>query len=167
MQDVRNDSRILADESLVDLCRHCSSTERNAEAAERDLKEFFILQLLSNQVGDDCSGIVSGISRDGIFVQLDRYLTDGFVPIADLPGTQGDRWRHDAKSACLVSQRSRATIAVGHRLDVRIVKVNPAARQLELIAISQPTRPGRQTSGVRLAQKKTMKSKQTKRKRRK
>ena len=167
MQDVRNDSRILADESLVDLCRHCSSTERNAEAAERDLKEFFILQLLSNQVGDDCPGIVSGINRDGIFVQLDRYLTDGFVPIADLPGIQGDRWRHDAKSACLVSQRSRATIAVGHRLDVRIVKVNPAARQLELIAISQPTRPGRRTSGVRLAQKKTMKPKQTKRKRRK
>jgi ribonuclease R len=59
--------------------KHCSATERNSEAAERDLREYLLLELMAEMVGEDFDGTVTGITNDGVFVQLDKYLVDGFL----------------------------------------------------------------------------------------
>ena len=46
---VRTDERCPKIDVLEDLGDHCSEVENNAEAAERSLREFLILQLLSEK----------------------------------------------------------------------------------------------------------------------
>ena len=167
---LRGDPRCPDEPALADLGRYCSQTERNAEAAEHDLTNYLVLELLSEQVGEDFSGTVTGVSGSGLFVQLDRFLVDGFIRISELPAVSAghdERWRLNRTTGAMVAQRSGRTISIGDRFTVRIALVNPAARQLDLVII-QDGRPEakkrRQPAGARKAHQKTMQLKRQKRK---
>ena len=90
---------------LSELGRHCSATERNSESAERDLRTFLVLQLLNQHLGDDFHGTVTGVVNAGIFVQIDRYLIDGFIHVSELPtpNSGGDRWKLNSTTGALVA----------------------------------------------------------------
>src|SRR5690606_1567227 len=66
-------------DTLVQIARKITATEQNAEAAEQSLRAFLVLQLLSNHIGEAFEGIVTGVSPSGVFVQLEKYLADGFI----------------------------------------------------------------------------------------
>ncbi len=159
------DPRCPDEQTLVEIGRHCSATERNAESAERELRNYLVLELMTEHLGEDFDGTVTGVTGSGIFVQIDRYLVDGFVRCGDLPGTGGERWKINERTRALVAQRSRRSITIGDRYTVRIVKVDPARRQMDLAIIDK--RPGktakrRQPAGARRAHQQTMKLKQAK-----
>ncbi len=160
----REDKRLFDEVKLNEIARHCSTTERNAENAERDLRTYLVLELLAEALGDDFDGTVTGVTGSGLFVQLDRYLVEGFVRLNDLPGDPGDRWKLNERSGSLVAQRSGRTIAIGDRFTIRIAKVDPIARRLDVVIIED--RPGtgrkkrRQPKGARTAQAKTKQLKQ-------
>jgi ribonuclease R len=137
-QILRDDPRCPDEQALTELGRHCSSRERNAEAAERELRTFLVLDLLSSMQGDDMHGTVTGMTTSGIFVQIDKYLVDGFVRVEDLGigGGRGDQWRLDQKTGTMVARQSGRTIAIGDRFVVRIAKCVPAARRLDLVLIN-------------------------------
>jgi len=128
------------EKSLIDTSQHCSTTERNAESAERDLRYFLVLQLLSDFTGQDFDGTVTGVTALGLFIQVDRYLVDGFVQISDLPSAttkgRGERWKLNRSTGALVAQKSGKSITIGDRFTIRIVKVNPQARLLELVIVN-------------------------------
>ena len=135
-RQMRSDPRLPDADALTTSSRHCSTTERNAEAAEYELRDFLLLQLLEHHTGEDFQGTVTGVTGDGIFVQLDRYLVDGFIRVAELPGTGRGRpepWRLNRITGALVAERSGRTITIGDRFTVRVARVQPAARQLDLV----------------------------------
>ncbi|MBI1335840.1 MAG: ribonuclease R [Phycisphaera sp.] len=131
-----DDPRIPSEDELHQLGSQCSSTERNAEAAERNLRYYFVLDLLSSKLGEDFDATVTGITGSGIFLQIDRFLVDGFIRISELPSSERDVWRLNRTTGALVAQRSGKTISIGDRFVVRIAKVRPEGRLLELVIIS-------------------------------
>ena len=134
------DPRCPDETALTEMGRHCSTTERNAEAAEDELRTYLVLDLLSQHLGEDYEGTVTGVVGAGVFVQIDRFLVDGFVKSTDLPGLPDDRWRLNRATGALVAQRSGKAVTIGDRFKVRIAKVNPAGRQLELVVVSEPAK---------------------------
>ncbi|QDU72800.1 ribonuclease R [Mucisphaera calidilacus] len=134
---------IPSEEQLTELGGHCSATERNAEAAERELRNFLVLQLLADHMGDDFPGTVTGVTNRGIFVQIDRFLVDGFVELSELPGPPSERWSLNRQTGALVAQRSGKTITIGDRFTVRIANVDLARRQLELAVVSAGGKPAK------------------------
>ena len=132
---VRKDSRVPDAEELASIGRHCSTTERNSEGAERELREYLVLELLSHHEGDDYAGTVSGVIGRGVFIQIDRYLIDGFVAISDLPGPSNDRWQLNQTTGALVAQRSGKTITIGDRFTVRVAKVDLPGRKMDLVIV--------------------------------
>jgi ribonuclease R len=169
---VSDDPRVPREEQLHEIARRCSTTERNSESAERDLRTYLVLELLAEHLGDDFDGTVTGITGGGIFVQLDKYLVDGFVRIGDLPW-RGERWRLNPNTGMLVAQGSGKTISIGNTFTVRIAKVDPVARRLELAIIpasadgKAAVSPGKhkkrtQPPGARKAQDQTMRIKRDK-----
>jgi len=164
----QRDKRLLSEEELSLIARHCSTTERNAENAERDLRTFLVLQLLSENLGDDFQGTVTGVTASGLYVQLDHYLVDGFVRLNDLPGDPSDRWKLNERSGTLVAQRSGRSIGIGECFTVRIARVDAVRRQLDLVIIEERSgdsqKKRRQPPGARLAQKKTATIKRQKKK---
>ena len=129
------DPRVPNEEALVQIGRHCSDTERNSERAERDLRKFLVLQLLESKLGEDFAATVTGVAGQGAFLQIDRYLVDGFVRLSDLPGDKADRWQLNPNTGALVAQRSGRTITIGDRFTVRIAKVDLSSRQMELVVL--------------------------------
>jgi len=165
--DMMADARCPGEDELADMGRNCSATERNSEAAERDLREYLVLDMLANHLGEDFAGTVTGVSSQGIFVQLDRYVTDGFIRSADLPGTGGgERWRLNTTSGAMVAQRSNKAITIGDTLTVRLVRVEPEARRMDLMIVDT-RRPGskkqRRASNARKSRQQTVKLKRLKR----
>jgi len=153
--EMENDPRCPDYDALVQMGRHCSGTERNAESAERELRTFLVLQLLEEEhLGDDFSGIVTGVTGRGLFVQLEKYLVDGFINVNELGGNS-ERWHFNRQTGALVAQRSGKAITIGDRFTVRIARVDAASRQLDLVVIDE-----RQIKGSRgLASKDDKKNK--------
>ncbi len=114
---------------VVALGRHCSDMERAAEAAERELKEVLVLRLLEQHVGEAFDGMVSGVSRAGVYVKLDRFLLDGVLQFDQLGE---DWWDIDASTGSVLGELSGIRLRIGHRLKVTISSVNVPLRKLDL-----------------------------------
>ena len=52
--------------------------------AERDTNDRYLASWLSERVGNEFEGRVSGIARFGIFVKLDETGADGLVPMRSI-----------------------------------------------------------------------------------
>ncbi len=129
----------LPDEAeLVEIGRHCSQTEENATNAERELRQFLVLQLLADKIGEEFTGVITGVTPRGVYVQIDKYLADGMVRKEDLPGdvTRSNmmpRWRIDKKTGALVDENSGRSFNMGDRVKVAIGQVDLSKRQLDLL----------------------------------
>jgi ribonuclease R len=109
----------------VKLGKHISFTERRADDAEKELRQVKVLELLSRKIGEEFAGVITGITNFGVFVQLTAWLIDGLIRYEDL---MDDWWQVDEKRGVIRGQRTGRS--------VRIVRVDPARRQLDL-AITQ------------------------------
>jgi ribonuclease R len=125
-------------DQLVEFGRHISFTERQAEDAERELRKVKILELLQGQIGQEFSGVITGITNFGIFVQLSEYLIDGLIKYEDL---MDDWWDVDERSGVIRGQRTGKRIGIGDPCKVIVVKVDPARRELDLAITHVQGRP--------------------------
>ena len=120
---------------LKEISEHISTTERRAMAAERDAKDRYIASFLQDKVNAEFSGRIGGVTRAGLFVQLDDTGADGFIPARNL-GTE--RFIFDEKSKCLIGTDTGATYKFGRRVQVRLLEVKPLQGGLIFEMLSEP-----------------------------
>jgi ribonuclease R len=127
------DTRTLT--SLSDTCEHISMTERRAAAAERDTVDRLIAHHLADRTGAVFAGRVTGVTGSGLFVQLDDYGADGFVPIARI----GAEYYHfDEGAQAVVGATSGAGFRLADRVDVRLIDAQPMAGSMTFEMVSKP-----------------------------
>ncbi|MDD5010810.1 MAG: S1 RNA-binding domain-containing protein, partial [Phycisphaerae bacterium] len=127
-------SDVLSIEELTEIGRHISFTDRRAEDAESDLRTVFVLQLMKSRLGQTMETVVSGLANFGIFVQCTKFGIEGLIPI-DLLGK--DKFVYDHLAKCVYGARSGRTFHIGMPLTVKIVSVNIAARQLNVVPVEK------------------------------
>jgi ribonuclease R len=120
---------------LKALGERCSAAARRAEAAEYELRDLLVLQLLATKVGESFDGVITGVANFGLFVQSPTYLIEGLVRMPDLGD---DWWEVDARRGEVRGEHSGRRFRIGDRLAVRIAAVDLARRQLNLV----PARDG-------------------------
>ncbi|MDP7004810.1 MAG: VacB/RNase II family 3'-5' exoribonuclease [Phycisphaerales bacterium] len=141
--NINSDSRTLDEETLLVLGEHCSSTERNAEQAERSLRTFLVLQFLSERhLGDDFTGIITGYTSAGLFISLERFLVEGLCRFDSLKRSSKatDRWEQLEGTGQLVATRSGAVLSIGDRVTVQITAIDLPTRQMEVGMKKMPNR---------------------------
>ncbi|MBV2359681.1 ribonuclease R [Thalassococcus sp. CAU 1522] len=130
--------------------QHISDTERRSMMAERDTTDRYLAAYLSDRVGAEFTGRISGIARFGVFVKLDETGADGLVPISTL----GREYFHfDADAGTLMGADTGRIIAMGMRVRVKLVEAAPVSGGIafEMLEIedeayaSVPARRGRGT----------------------
>jgi len=129
------DERILTEDELLELGRHCSDTEKAAEEAERELRMFLVLQMLQEKhLGEEFEAIVTGVSPNAVFVSLQRFLVDGIVKIDELSSSsdRAERWNHSESTGRLTSARSGVSIGLGDLVQVQIAAIDLAARTMDV-----------------------------------
>ncbi len=134
--------------------KHISDTERRSMLAERDTTDRYLAAYLSERVGDDMTGRISGVTRFGLFVKLDDSGADGLVPVRSL----GAEFFHfDAKTQTLMGADSGRTLGMGQVVTVKLAEAAPITGGviLELIEVEGtavprgPTRGGKRGAPVR------------------
>ncbi|MEL7214820.1 MAG: ribonuclease R, partial [Pseudomonadota bacterium] len=131
-------------DEIESTAEHISATERRSMLAERDTTDRYLAAYLSERVGQDFEGRISGVARFGVFVKLDETGADGLVPIRSL-GNEFFHFDSDAKR--LTGDRSGMTIGLGQRVTVRLHEAVPLTGgllfellELEGAALGSPRR---------------------------
>lgn len=114
---------------LGEICKRISRMERKAVDAERESTKFFQTLFVSDKIGEEFEGTVSGIAEFGLFVKMDENYCEGLVPMSEIPG---DRFYFDADKYCIMGARSKKEYNFGDKVRVRIYEVSSAKRQIDL-----------------------------------
>ena len=140
-------------ERLEATAQHISDTERRSMMAERDTTDRYLAAFLSDRVGAEFTGRISGIARFGVFVKLDETGADGLIPIRSL----GNEYFHfDADAGTLMGSDTGVMIGLGQRVTVKLVEAAPVTGGigLELLTLQDAELPsgsgkGRMGRGTR------------------
>ena len=124
-------------EEMAEIGNHLSTMERRAMEAERRTMERMVALVMQSKVGASFSGRITGAQRFGLFVALDDSGAEGLVPVSMLGD---DRFYHDERYQALVGEYRGEIFAVGDRLQLELLEVQPAAGSLVFKIIEH--RPG-------------------------
>ncbi len=102
---------------IDEICEHISQTERQSMMAERNAVDRFTAAYLSEKVGAEFTGRISGVTRFGLFVTLDESNADGLVPMRSM---EGDFYVHDEEQHALIGRRKGYVYRLGAPVTVRL-----------------------------------------------
>ncbi|MDO7608006.1 MAG: ribonuclease R, partial [Loktanella sp.] len=71
-------------EMMAETGQKISDTERRSMTAERDTTDRYLAAFLSERLGAEMPGRISGIAKFGVFVKLDETGADALIPIRSL-----------------------------------------------------------------------------------
>ncbi|MEP3638539.1 MAG: ribonuclease R [Paracoccaceae bacterium] len=124
-----------------------SDTERRSMVAERDTTDRYLAAFLSERVGDEFEGRISGIAKFGIFVKLDGSGADGLVPMRAI----GNEYFHfDRDAGTLMGADTGLIITLGQRATVRLTEAAPVTGgvALDLLALDGQSLPRSRGGGA-------------------
>ena len=113
---------------------HCSMREKVAVDAERDSIKLKQVEYLSKHVGEEFSGVISGVMERGIFVTLNDVFCEGMIRVGDL---KGDYFHYEPRSHALIGRRSGARYQLGDAITVKVDAVNPEKRQIDFVPVGR------------------------------
>ncbi|WP_300070583.1 ribonuclease R [uncultured Ruegeria sp.] len=146
---------------LEETATHISDTERRSMMAERDTTDRYLAAYLSERVGNEFSGRISGIARFGAFVKMDETGADGLVPVRSL----GREFFHfDQEAGTLMGSDTGLIIAIGQRVTVRLTEATPVTGglELELLSIDDQALPRGRGTGKKPTRRKAVSTKRKK-----
>jgi ribonuclease R len=125
---------------------HCSTVERRAEQAVRDVVAWLKCEYAQEHIGDTFSGVVSAVTSFGLFIELDDIHVEGLVHISSLPQ---DYYDFDPVRQGLQGRRSGQWFQLGQVVSATIMAVNLEERKIDLqLSNSEPVEAGRPKKGA-------------------
>ena len=109
---------------------HLSERERAATEAERETMRMKQAEFMEDRVGELFWGVISGIRKFGIFVELEDTLIEGLIHVRDL---KNDHYTYDDRQYCLIGRRTGRRFRMGDRMRVRVVRADKEARQVDFV----------------------------------
>jgi len=116
-------------EEMVQLGEHCSMTSRRADEATRDVSDWLKCEFMSDRVGETYTGVISGVTGFGLFVELSDIYIEGLVHVTSL---KSDYYQFDATGHRLMGERSRKVYRLGDSLTVKVVRVDLDEKKIDL-----------------------------------
>ena len=118
-------------EFVFSASKQSSEKEKNATEAERVVDDFYKILFISNYVGDEFDGTISGVTNFGVFVELDCGV-EGLVKIETLKGRR--RFELDQKNYILSD--GNKTFKLGQKVRIKVAGVNFGEKKAEFIMLN-------------------------------
>ncbi len=109
--------------------KHSTETETAADLCERDCDDLLKTVYMSQYIGCDFDGIVSGVTNFGMFVELEN----GAEGLIRLENMTEDYFICDENTQSLIGERSRRTYSVGDMVSVMVVRCDTTLRSIDFI----------------------------------
>jgi ribonuclease R len=115
----------------------CSTNERRADDASRDVEAWLKSYYMRERVGETFSGTVSAVVPFGVFIVLDDLYVEGLVHVSEL-GSEYFLFNEALHE--LRGERTGLRYRLGDRVTVQVARVDLEARRIEFRLVRADTR---------------------------
>lgn len=123
-----NEERIRHYQSILEeVTKHASETERRAEEAERETIKLKKVQYMKNYIGEEYEGIISGITKWGMYVELPNTI-EGLVHVANM---MDDHYEYIEDKYEMRGVHTGKTYHLGQKVNVRVVGADELQRTID------------------------------------
>ena len=120
------------------LCQHASEMERKAAEMERESVKYKQAEYLQDKIGKVFDGLISGISKWGIYVELNDSKCEGMVRYNTF---DDDYYYLDEENFRIIGQETRKIYRLGDAVKVRIEAVDLIKKQMDFTLVSTKRKP--------------------------
>ena len=115
-------------EPVEEECKHSSEREKVAASAERASIKYKQVEFMSEVIGETFTGVVSGLTERGMYIEIEENKCEGMVRLSEIPG---DHFELDRDNYRIVGQRSKRIIQFGDELQVVVKAANLLDRTID------------------------------------
>lgn len=121
-------------QKLEEQCKHSSEMEQLAANAERASIKYKQVEYMQSHLGESYSGIISGVTEWGLYVELNENLCEGLIPMRDLAD---DYYDFDEKNHCLIGRRHNHRYRLGDSVDIKVARADLEKKQLDFVLVDE------------------------------
>ncbi|TSA23600.1 MAG: ribonuclease R [Bacteroidetes bacterium] len=110
------------------MCDHASEMERKAIEAERMSVRYKQAEYMLDKVGQEFDGLISGVSKWGIFVEIVGIKCEGMVRLRDL---EDDFYYLDEENFQVIGQRYGYQYKLGDKVRIRVKRIDLGKKQMD------------------------------------
>lgn len=109
-------------------CKHSSAMEKRAAEAERASIKYKQVEYMMDHIGGIFEGIVSGLARWGMYVEVGETKSEGLVSLKSI---KGDEYEFDSDKYIIYGARTRTEYGLGDKVMVKVISGNLQQRSLD------------------------------------
>lgn len=119
-KNIDSDTLKYWDQKLIPLAEHTSERERASVECEREVDDMKMAEYMEKHIGEEYTGIVSGVVSFGMFIELPNKI-EGLVRIDDLTD---DYYRYDETTLSLVGNKNKRGYRLGDEVKVIVASAS-------------------------------------------
>jgi len=131
------DGTSVAANKYEEMCKHSSDMENRAANAERASIKYKQVEFMSDKIGQQYKGVISGVTEWGIYVEIEENKCEGMVPLHELTD---DFYQFDEKNYCITGRRTHRKYQLGDEVVIEILRANMEKKQLDFIIVVSSTK---------------------------
>ena len=125
-----NDDKIEHYTKILDeVAKQSSTRERVADDAERETDKLKKCQYMEQRIGEKYTGIISGVTNWGIYVELDNTC-EGLIHISKIPG---DYYYFIEREYKLVGEATGNVFSLGQKIDIIVNGVDMVSKTIDFV----------------------------------
>ena len=124
--------RTVQEGKYEDLCDHSSEMEQIAANAERASIKYKQVEFMSERLGQEFAGVISGVTEWGLYVEINENKCEGMIPMRDLGD---DYYDFDEKNYCLIGRRHHKKFSLGDPITIKVARANLEKKQLDFALV--------------------------------
>jgi ribonuclease R len=116
------------------MCQHASQMEKRAADAERASVKYKQAEFLQDQIGHVYSGVISGVTEWGMYVEIIENKCEGMIRLRDI---SDDFYTLDEKNYQIIGQRKKKIYRLGDEVKIRVKNVDLAKKQIDFSLVQE------------------------------
>ncbi|MCP3679039.1 MAG: ribonuclease R [Gammaproteobacteria bacterium] len=137
IKDVLNKKKeaIPQHDTLLAVGEHCSTTERRADDATREVLSWLKCEYMLEKIGQEFNGVISSVTNFGLFIELENIFVEGLLHITVL---EDDHYQFDSAKQCLFGHRRGKRYALGDAILIKVARVDLDKREIDFALTTPP-----------------------------
>jgi ribonuclease R len=123
--------RLLGEDELASAGVMLSACEQRAVKAERQIQAIKKARFMQKHEGEEFDGIISSVTKFGVFVLLRQFEVDGLIHIDNLGTQRFEKFEFDEENLRLIAKRSGFSYNIGDSIRVRVVSADPEEGKID------------------------------------
>ncbi len=112
------------------LCKHSSDMEKRAQQAERDSIKYKQVEFMADRVGEEFEGLISGVSKWGIYVEIKENKCEGMIRLSDM---DDDYYSLDEDNFRVIGYNTKQEYKLGSPVRIRIKRADFLKKELDFV----------------------------------